>query len=201
MTATYSTLADLIEREILDALNGVEPNFDTDGFVQELRDQDLIVWTGAGFQLIVDEDGMTPGFGALVARFDGEAIDRQIVICEDPAETMSPSLSGVAVGPRWSDAYEAAGEADDFNAMEAMELAQQAGEADYFERWSEAAKAEALKLGYQVRIIWAGSGSPESVNEQTCTPLTPGSEDEETIEVIVWQAAHDVTALPEGWGA
>ena len=202
MTTTYTTIADLIEREITPALDGVEPNFDVDGFAQALRDRDLITWNGTGFVLVTNEDGETPGFSGMVAKFDQAAMDRRIVITEDPAETLSPSLSGVAFGPRWSDAYEAAGEADDIDAMEAMEQAQEAGEADYFERWSAAAKAEALKLGYQARTIWASSGSPESVNEQTRTPLTPGGsvEDGETVEAIVWQAAHDSTDLPEGWG-
>lgn len=77
MTATYTTLADLVGQEIVLALNGVEPGFDTDALVQAMRDADMIVYVtheGAsqdnGFQLVTDEDGQIPGFWELVEKFD-----------------------------------------------------------------------------------------------------------------------------------
>ena len=76
MTKTYTTLDELVQREITDAINGVEENFDLDGFVNALRDADLIVWNDEahGFELITDEDGTTPGFWTLLAQFDAEAL-------------------------------------------------------------------------------------------------------------------------------
>ena len=74
MTTThYTTLADLIEREITPALAGVEPNFDIWGFSQALRDRELIDWTGNGFALVTDGYGATAGFWDLVSEFDAAA--------------------------------------------------------------------------------------------------------------------------------
>lgn len=75
MSTTYATLKDLIDREITPALDGVEPNFNTEDFVKALRDADLIVWHDIrqGFELISDEGGNTPGFWELVEQFDTEA--------------------------------------------------------------------------------------------------------------------------------
>ena len=80
MSKIYTTLADLIDREIVPALDGVEPIFDVDGFTQALRDADLIVYVtheGAaqrdGFQLVTDDDNQTPRFWDMVAKFDAEA--------------------------------------------------------------------------------------------------------------------------------
>lgn len=206
MTATYSTIRDLIDQEIAGALDGVEDNFDLDGFVQALKDCDLIVWHDAyrldqqGYQLVTDEDGETPGFWELVERFDGEAVARRIVIAEDPAETMM--LAGE--GPRWTaEAIALASDPqisdEDWDRLETIREAQAAGEADYFERWSEAAKAEGLKLGYQVEVVQAAAGSLEAAR-QTGTPRVPGGDtDDATVEQDVWQAAHDATAAVEGW--
>ena len=72
-TRTYTTLDDLYTHEIADALNGVEENFDTDGFLHELRERDLIIWTGTGFALVIDDEGNTPGFWELVEDFDRQA--------------------------------------------------------------------------------------------------------------------------------
>ena len=71
MSATYTTLADLVEQEITPALNGVEPNFDTAGFIETLIDLGLIeyVQDQHGFQLYTD-DGLTPAFSELVTEFD-----------------------------------------------------------------------------------------------------------------------------------
>ena len=196
MSETYITLADLIEREITPALDEVEPNFDVDGFVQALRDRELINWTGCGFALVTDEDGTTTGFWDLVSEFDAAAMERRIVIGEDPHDTMA--MSGI--GPEFTaDAIALADDSDisdeDWERLEAIREAQSAGEADYFERWAEQARAAALALGYQAEVVRAISGSPEA-HRATETPYgTLGR----TVEEIVWQDAHDSTDLPEGW--
>lgn len=69
MSKTYTTLAELIDREIAPAL---DDTFDIDGFVTELRDRDLIVYTGRGFELVTDEDGNTPDFWDIAAKYDTE---------------------------------------------------------------------------------------------------------------------------------
>lgn len=81
-TRTYTTLSDLVDREIRDALDGVKDSFDLDGFVDDLRDRDLIVWDDAydadddayrldrqGFQLVADEDT----FWAIMDEWDRKA--------------------------------------------------------------------------------------------------------------------------------
>lgn len=194
MTATYTTLSDLTEREITPALfdgtESVEPNFDVDGFVAALRERDLIVWdeSGQGFQLVTDEDGETPGFWDLVQDFDIAAAERHMVITEDVQHTMSM----VNAGPMH------AADVDDLDddAYEAAQAAQEAGEDDYYQRWAESATAEALKLGYTVTLHRASVGSPLSM-EQTRTGAD--NEGENSIEAQVWQAAHDATPLPQGW--
>lgn len=195
MTTTYTTIADLIEREITPALDGVEPNFDVDGFAQALRDRDLITWNGTGFVLVTNEDGETPGFQDLVAEFDQAAMERHITIAEDPRETMMLSGSGplfTAEAIKLADEFETD---EEFDRLEAIREAQAAGESDYFERWAENARAAALALGYRAEVVRAISGSPEA-HRATETPYgTLGR----TVEEIVWQDAHDSTDLPEGW--
>lgn len=193
MTATYTTLSDLIEREITPALfdgtESVEPNFDIDGFVAVLRERDLIVWddAGQGFQLVT-EDGETPGFWDLVQDFDGAAAERHLVITEDVQHTMAMVNAGplniVDVDDLDDDAYEV------------VQAAQEAGEDDYYQRWAEAATAEALKLGYTVTLHRASVGS-QLAAEQTCTSADEYGDN--SIEARVWQSAHDATPLPEGW--
>ncbi len=200
MSETYTTLADLIEREITPALfdgtESVEPNFDVDGFVQALQDRELIVFHGGqGFVLVTDDSGETPGFWDLVADFDQAAMQRHITITEDPRETMMM----VGSGPLFTaEAIELAAEFEtdeEFDRLEAIREAQSAGEADYFERWAEKARAAALALGYRAEAVRAISGSPEA-HRATKTPYgTLGR----TVEEIVWQDAHDSTDLPEGW--
>ena len=73
MSTTYATISDLTDREIAPALDGVEPSFDVAGLVSALRDRNLIVWTGSGFELVTDEDGNVAGFWELVAEFDAKA--------------------------------------------------------------------------------------------------------------------------------
>ena len=69
MSTTYTTLGELVEREIAPALDGT---FDIDGFVDELRDRDLIVYNGRGFELVTDEEGNTPEFWDIAAKYDTE---------------------------------------------------------------------------------------------------------------------------------
>lgn len=95
MTRVYDTLRELVEREVLPALHagdGVRADFPVSDFVQALRDAGLILWgdgrtpearltflPGAGVVvpqglfLVTDETGITPGFAALVERFDVHA--------------------------------------------------------------------------------------------------------------------------------
>jgi len=109
----HATLNELVEREIVPALDGVGPAFDVDGFVQALRDRGLVVYVthpGAaqrdGFRLTVDDEGQTPGFWGLVERFDTDAatveqprrpaMSRPILACHDHAH----GGTGAAVVPR-----------------------------------------------------------------------------------------------------
>lgn len=71
-TRTYTTLAALVDQEIVGALDGVEEGFDLDAFTQALLDQELIYRTPEGFALVTDEDGETPGFWLLVQNFDSD---------------------------------------------------------------------------------------------------------------------------------
>ena len=84
-TRTYTTLADLRDQEIVDAINGVEENFDIDGFIAELRERDLIIWTGTGFALVIDECGNTPGFWEIVEEFDALATNAPVELYETDA--------------------------------------------------------------------------------------------------------------------
>lgn len=112
-----------------------------------------------------------------------------LIITEDPADTMARA----GLGPLKSLTYAEQQDLDD-DAYDAAESAQKAGEDDYFERWCLAAAAEAKRLGYEVRLIRAAEGSPEAINA-TVTGDTWG----DSVEYSIWQAAHDATALPEGW--
>jgi hypothetical protein len=112
-----------------------------------------------------------------------------LTITEDPADTMA--RAGLGPMKSLTHAEQQALSDDDYDALES---AQAAGEDDYFERWCAAAKDEAAKLGYEVRLIRAAEGSPESINA-TVTGDTWG----DSVEFAIWQAAHDATALPEGW--
>lgn len=204
MSATYTTLSDLIEREIAPALfdgtESVEPNFDIDGFAATLRDRDLIVWdeSGQGFQLVTDEDGETPGFWELVEEFDAAAAARAIVICEDPRETMMLSSNGPLYG---ADAIALADDPhisdEDWERLEAIRVAQAAGEDAYFSAFAEKAKAEGLKLGYQVDVL-RGQSTDSHIYGRTTS--TDGDESGgNSVENRVWQAAHDTTSLPQEW--
>ena len=73
----YRTMTDLMDQEIVAALNGVNPAFDIAAFVDELLDTEMIVYRtfqGAaqydGFELVTDEEGSTPGFWELVEKHD-----------------------------------------------------------------------------------------------------------------------------------
>lgn len=193
---TYTTIQDLTDQAIVPALEGVEPNFDVVSFVQTLRDRNLVVWTGSGFELILDEDGVTPGFADLVAEFDAAAMERVIVIGEDPHETMA--MAGL--GPEFTaEAIALANSSDitdeDWERLEAIREAQRVGEADYFERWAEQARAEALKLGYKAEVVRASQGSMDAARVTDTAYGTVGH----TVEEVAWQAAHDATDLPDGW--
>ena len=68
---SYTTLADLVDQEIVGALDGVHPDFDLADFVAELRRLDLIVFhTTRGWGLITDDEGNPPGFWPLVEKHD-----------------------------------------------------------------------------------------------------------------------------------
>lgn len=193
---TYTTIQDLTDQAIVPALEGVEPNFDVVSFVQTLRDRDLVVWTGSGFELILDEDGVTPGFADLVAEFDAAAMERVIVIGEDPHETMA--MAGL--GPEFTAEAIALADSSDitdeeWDRLEAIREAQRVGEDDYFERWAEQARAEALKLGYRAEVVRASQGSMDAARVTDTAHGTVGH----TVEEVAWQAAHDATDLPDGW--
>lgn len=120
-----------------------------------------------------------------------------IVISEDPRETML--LAGVgpahtadvirmAADPHLSDA--------DYELIEAIRAEQARGEAAYLEAWKVNAIAEADRLGYDVEFAHPGEDAHRRV---TSTPYDRFGDD--TVERVVWQAAHDDTALPDGWDA
>lgn len=52
---THTTLSDLVDREILPALDEVPPSLDLDAFVERLRDAGMIHWTDDG-QLAMEQD-------------------------------------------------------------------------------------------------------------------------------------------------
>jgi hypothetical protein len=86
MSTTYTTLNDLVDREIVPALDGVEDSFDVDMLVKILRDQNAIRWTGIGFELVTDEEGNTPGFWAYVQAVDLYAARHHKSFAEADAE-------------------------------------------------------------------------------------------------------------------
>ncbi len=117
-----------------------------------------------------------------------------IIISEDPHETMM--LAGQ--GPEFT--AEAIMLADDphisdegWDRLETIREAQAEGEADYLLRWRQAAQAEGLQRGYRVSFATPGE---DAHRRGTSTPY---NDDGDTIERVVWQAAHEATALPEGW--
>lgn len=127
----------------------------------------------------------------------------EITITEDVAETMRLAN----LGPRWadsawSDADDAWATADPGSPEEAtaqadrdaIEAAQEAGEADYAERWAENARRIATQRGYDLHIAAPGSW------RETRTACDDGyGPESDTVERVIWQAAHDATDLPEGW--
>ena len=68
----YTTLKDLVEREVIEALGDFGDDYDIAGFVAALRRLDLIVWVPErqGFTLILDDDGLQPAFQWLLPQFD-----------------------------------------------------------------------------------------------------------------------------------
>lgn len=52
---THTTLSDLVDREILPALDEVPPSLDLDAFVERLRDAGMVHWTDDG-QLAMEQD-------------------------------------------------------------------------------------------------------------------------------------------------
>ncbi|MBA3019641.1 hypothetical protein [Propionicimonas sp.] len=71
----YTTLADLVDQEIIGAFVEYGTDYDIDGLVQALRDADHITYINTvpldqqGFQLSIDSDT----FWALAAKFDRAA--------------------------------------------------------------------------------------------------------------------------------
>jgi hypothetical protein len=112
---------------------------------------------------------------------------RDIVINEDPAETMN--LAGI--GPRWSAAYTAAEEADHEATLRQIEAEQHDGEVEYFKAW----KANAIRIGrergFDVRVVWG--------NYPPGTTTDDDGGRQQSAEELIWQAAHDATDLPDGW--
>lgn len=79
----YTTVGDLIEQELVPALDGVSPNFDVEQLAIWLRQQDLIVFDEAGqqFHLLLDEAGQTPGFWDKVQQLDSDAAQMWTPVC------------------------------------------------------------------------------------------------------------------------
>lgn len=79
-TRIHATLKDLIEQEITPAITAGEEvgeDFDLDGFVDKLREEELIRYVRFekaaqrdGYELVKDERGETPGFWEYVQEFD-----------------------------------------------------------------------------------------------------------------------------------
>ena len=63
--ATYNTLRDLIDVEIISSLNRYAAEFDTDRMARDLREQGRILWTPSGFSIDIDESE----FAELIAQY------------------------------------------------------------------------------------------------------------------------------------
>lgn len=111
----------------------------------------------------------------------------RMVVTEDVTATMN----GAHLGPRWSAAYDEAIEKGNLARLEQLEEAQLLGEEDYGERWKQNVLKLAEDQGYEVEVlltreVWRGT-------------KTDAQDGEDWIERQLWQAAHDLTPLPEGW--
>lgn len=112
---------------------------------------------------------------------------RDIVINEDPAETMRLAL----LGPRWSAAYTAAEKAYHEDTLRQIEAEQHAGEVEYFRAWKANAIRIGCERGFDVRVVWG--------DFPTGTTTDDDGGREQSAEQLIWQAAHDATDLPDGW--
>ena len=82
MSTIHTTLADFIDQEIVPAIEGVEDDFDVQGFAKALQDAGLIEYVtfpgGAqrdGFRWVGALDDVTdPLFWGLVEQFDAAAV-------------------------------------------------------------------------------------------------------------------------------
>ena len=72
----YVTLGDIVDQEVAGALDGVDPGFDLDGFVDALKERQLIVFDEdvQVFRIVNDDENGNPAFWALVEEFDARAM-------------------------------------------------------------------------------------------------------------------------------
>ena len=74
-TKHFSSRDEFIQQYLTDALNGVENNFDFEGFADALIDADLLVWDGGHFAFEDASEGEDfDTFWALVEKFDAAAM-------------------------------------------------------------------------------------------------------------------------------
>lgn len=109
----------------------------------------------------------------------------QIIVTEDPSETMQLATSG----PFWNTTVPAW----DVAAWNALDALQAAGEAEFGERWAENARRIAAEWGYDADVHVTSRPVRWTNTEDPRDPDGP------SVEQQVWQAAHDATDLPEGW--
>lgn len=136
-------------------------------------------------------------------------VDTQVSMCHTHAMTTSTDLIPLTItcdmatdlwhaglGPRFSDQYQTAEEADDIETMERLDNEQLALVERYGAMWSRAAVDIGAQRGYAVTPVLAPSEmSRDAIRAANWLRL--GLDTDETDEIVrsIWQAAHDAISV------